>query len=634
MALSFYLNGVLSDPPENWQECQIELSFDNNSPSASVNVNSFDFVGDNATFINTWIAQGLTGGNGITEGIPFEIKACNNITIFSGVLDLTAEGNYFDCDRCTVFLKQTDKIDWLSDVADGFTFAYLASDQVTGAAHIGLTDYVAIPYVINTIPNYTQAMLMGASVMIIQTQIIFSILELTDLSHKLSASLATATATAGLTSAQMFAYVLELILLLAYLASLIAAFIVMILDMKKYLYQDLKYKYGMRVQDLFTKACSHLGLTFQSTILKQGVFADLVIIPQKYTIKDQQGLFSYRNNPDDNANAKSYGYFDGTFGDLIRQMNDVFNAKVTIVNNTLHFEVFDNFQNISTYTLPDIVQEPYQTNASELASNYFVTFATDERELNTFDDFGSTNAQCQFSQVVTGTQKNVMLKSLVNKQLAFAKAVRKDDYTFIETLVKDFCDLFYLLYSTIYTPIDALLNIVNQIGTFLGLNNLTISNPLPPLTTFAFDPRIGTMLLETDFVGVPKLLIATNNKNDTIISENGTAIELQYVWQYNYLYVNAEYLLRNYHSHSFWIDTTLNIHNQFYKYKDKEIPFCCEDYNAVNLCNWIYTYDNKVAKIIRLMWTPEKEEAKVDYDVKEKYTNNIKQKYIVDGVEI
>lgn len=634
MALAFYLDGILVDPPENWPEIEIELSWENNSPSASIKTNSFDFVGDNATFINTWVAQGLTGGNGITEGIPFGIKACNNITIFDGVLDLTAEGNYFDCDRCTVFIKQTDKIDWLSDVADSFTFAYLASDQITGSAHISKTDYVAIPYVINTIPNYTQAMLMGASVLVIQTQIIFSVLELTDLSNKLSGSLATATATAGLTSAQLFAYVLELVLLLTYFVSLIAAMIVLINDMKSYLYQDLKYKYGMRVSTLFDKACANLGLTFQSTILKQSVFKDLVIVPQKYTIKNQQGVFSNRDNPDDNENEKSYGYFDGTFGDLIRAMNDVFNAKVIIVGNTLHFEVFDHFQNISTYTLPDIVQEPYQTNASELASNYFITFATDERELNTFDDFGSTNAQCQFSQIVTGTQKNVMLKNLVNKELVFTKAIRKDDYTVIENLVKGFCNLFYTLYSVIYTPIDGILNIINQIGTFLGLNNLTIQNPLPPLTTFAFTDRVGAMLLETDFIGVQKLLLATTNTGDTIISADGTPVELQYVSFNNYLYVNAEFLLRNYHSHSFWLDTTLGIHNQFLRYKDKEVPFCCEDYNAVNLCNWIYTYDGKQAKALRLIWTPEKEQARIDYDVKQKYTNNIQQKYIVDGVEI
>jgi hypothetical protein len=643
MSLQFYINNAIADPPENFAELEISLAFENNSPIATLSVTSFDFTGTNATIINNWIAAGLYGSPGITEGIPFQIRACNNVQIFDGVLDLCNENNYFDCDRCTIAIKSTTDIDWLTDKADSFTFSYLASDQVAVTTvnnpHISASDYIAIPYVINTIPQYTQAALISISTLLIETQIAYTTLELIDIASKLSLGLASTSATAGITSFQLVSYIFEFTYLLTYLILLIIAFVKMLLAFKDLLIQELKYKYGMRVQDLFTKACNYLGLSFFSTILQQSVYKDLVIIPQKYTIKDVGLIPSHRDNPDDILNAKSYGYFDGTFGDLIRAMNDVFNAKVIIKATTLNFEVFDEFNNVSTYVLPDIVLEPHQTNASELSGNYYLSFMTDSDELNTFDDAAATNAQCIFSQNVTQVQKNVLLKGLTSKNLIFSQAKRKEDYTVIENLIDGLSGLFTQLYNGVYASIDGIITIVNDILTFFGQSG--INNTLPSYSPLQFQPRIGCLLLENDFIGVPKLLMATNNNNDnnntnnqTVINQNNIAVPYEYVSFINNVYVNAEFLMKNYHSHSFWIDTTLGIHNQFYKYKDKEIPFCCTDYNQLVLCNWINTFDGRLAKVLKLNWTPEQEEARIDFDVKYQYTNNIKQKFIVDGVEV
>jgi|GEM_PF-1277092 len=627
MALSFYLNGAACNPPENWQELQIELSFENNSPAASVNATSFDFVGAEADTINTWLNLGLSGSAGITEGIPFQIKACQNTTIFDGVLDLTAESNMFECDRCTVALKETNKIDWLTDVADSFSFAYLAS--------IGLitkSNYVAVPYVINTVPNYTQAAITSVTILMIESQIYYTILELTDIVNKISLGGSSALATAGITSAQFLGYLLEFTLLLAYLIGLIVSFIVLIDDLIEYLIQPLKYKYGMKVQDLFSIACTHLGLGFSSSILQNSVYKDLIIIPQKYTIKESG---SYRDKPSEDENAESYGYYDGTFGDLIRAMNDVFNAKVTIKAGVLYFERYDYFQNLSTYTLPDIVLEPYQTNASELAANYFLTFAVDSEDLNTYDTWNKTNAQCIFSQnVVTTTQKNVMLKGLNEIQLSFAQAKRKEDYTLIETLMQGVCDLFYILYSGIYASVDIIIGAINYAVNLIGWSS-TVTNTLPQGQTWLLQKREGAMLLDNEYIGIPKLLLGDANVNvATIPVQPSGVVVVKYLSFVNSIFVNAYFLLMNYHAYSFWQDSTLNIHNQYLKYKNKEIPFCCIDYISMLNSNWCITADGKQAKVQRLVWTPENDEAIIDIDVKEKYTNNLKQRIIVDGVYI
>jgi hypothetical protein len=43
MSLIFRINGNKVDPPSNFKELEIELSFDNDNPSATLNVTSFNF---------------------------------------------------------------------------------------------------------------------------------------------------------------------------------------------------------------------------------------------------------------------------------------------------------------------------------------------------------------------------------------------------------------------------------------------------------------------------------------------------------------------------------------------------------------------------------------------------------------
>jgi hypothetical protein len=133
------------------------------------------------------------------------------------------------------------------------------------------------------------------------------------------------------------------------------------------------------------------------------------------------------------------------------------------------------------------------------------------------------------------------------------------------------------------------------------------------------------MLLETDFIGVQKLLLTESSG---------------FVPSNNITYVNAEYLLKNFHNHSFIIDTAIDpstgtpFNNQFWKYEDKEVPFCCQDYLSILNNNWIKTHAGERAKAMKLIWSPEKQEARVDYNVKKQYTKNIKQTYVVDGITI
>jgi hypothetical protein len=265
---------------------------------------------------------------------------------------------------------------------------------------------------------------------------------------------------------------------------------------------------------------------------------------------------------------------------------------------------------------------PNNTNASELSSNYYVEFITDSEEINTYDKYDKTNAQCMFTPINVNTQKNVLLKNLDSHTFNYAMAKRKNDFTLMEFEFSVVMNLMITFWSAVYDVFEAA---VSGINTILNLFGTSISNPISVPPPFVWLDRKGFMLLETDYIGVQKLLLT--EKTGKIPINNIT-------------YVNAEYLLRNFHNHSFIQDTAIDpstgtqFNNQFWIYTDKEIPFCCTDYLTMLNNNWIKTFSGERAKAMKLIWSPEKQEARVDYNVKKQYTKNIKQTYVVEGVTL
>ena len=169
--LVFYIQGVLAPPPDNWQELEIELDFTNNSNDATIRTSVLEWKGENAAIINKWKNGGLNGSYGIFEGIPFRIDACNGDTIFDGCIDTTSPETTWTCDIVKAAIKETQRTYFLNDLAQGFTFAYLADPQSDSTAapgfnfkHIVASDYVSIPYVISNVPDYLQAVLLAVSI--------------------------------------------------------------------------------------------------------------------------------------------------------------------------------------------------------------------------------------------------------------------------------------------------------------------------------------------------------------------------------------------------------------------------------------------------------------------------------------
>lgn len=661
--LVFYINNVIAPPPDNWQELEVELDFTNNSNDATIRATVLEWKGANAAVLNQWFAGGLNNQYGIFEGIPFQIQACNGVVIFDGCIDTTSPETTWTCDIVKAAIKETQRAYFLNDLAQGFTFAYLqdAQSRNTGAAGFTpinpRTDYVSIPYIISNVPDYMQVLLL--SVALVQLIQLVSSTTSSDLIKKfrdlvqkvadewvmtaaaaIDRSFASAVKHAGLATF----YTLQLAALILYIRSVILAIISLVISIQEALISPVRYKYGMKVLTLFQKACSYLGYQFSSSIIgPTGKYKDLILIPKKqaysYNASGQDraltsfnavfsalglgSLSSGRKNYDDEVNYPNvYGYYEGTFTQLIVDMEKVFNAKIAIKNvggqNILYFERWDFFNNTAAYTLPDVSTEapfdnPYGTNASEISSNYYLKWALDNSELNTYDIYDGTSCQMQLYANNIGNQKNNLLKNLTEIPLPFALTRRKINTSWFE----------YFL-QAVFLIIRIPLQVLNALVFGPTLPNWTIQN------------RTGYMLLSCDFTSIPKLLIGqqkgSNDRNGIPIwivspnSNNGKGTS-----QIGYL--DAFTLMKDFHSASWALDTLngTSYPNQYLTYKDNEIPLCCSDFTLLKNNNIINTFDGRKGRLDSLRWNPHYQTAKVDYRIKQTYTKNLNQTFIVDG---
>ena len=231
MKSRYFLNGGEINEPNNFNALEIEITYEDDIAKETAVLNSWEFgVGDRRnsndalTIINTYIEKGLTGGVGVTEGIPFKIILDNEsgktYELFDGYIDLW-KGSV-DSDMVVAPSTEQGKIDWLNDVADSVSFEYLFSiNKITTA------DFVQIPYVINRKANGVEIAVASISLFVLIRNIIQTIHEiiLTTNDYDLI----------------FISMIIRVISLVIYLIALIIATIKQIVDLFNMIIQPVKY---------------------------------------------------------------------------------------------------------------------------------------------------------------------------------------------------------------------------------------------------------------------------------------------------------------------------------------------------------------------------------------------------------
>ena len=708
---NIYLGGNLVPSPDNIEALMLELSFENGSPEEVLNATKLIWKGANAVIVNNWYNQGLTGGYGIFEGIPLLITVCDsNDVAFNGICDLTGQTKW-NCDIVQVDIRDT-RTDMVKQLFDSVTFTTLATcgtllggvsgtsvgpytASVAGVRTAGLWinaqpeamggDYAEIIYQNNDIPDYAQFFMMVISIY----EMVQQLVHITKLMISFVAGLILQFGTI----VGALAIIADVLLLIGYILEIVAMIFVLIdlfemaLD---YLVSPFQTKLAMRAITLLERACAYFGIQFSSTILENYPFNELCIMPSKRAWNINQNITrsvvmgtvtSYNSNQRMNYDevynfqhgGYADGYYDGTVNQLLHSLEDMFNAKAKVILNSsgqpvLYFERWDYFYDLANYQLPNVSQQApfaqdYTTNAADIAANYMVRWATDNSDMNTYNDNDGSSCYYQVAPKVISNPLNVTLKNLKEIDFEFSHATKKDQLTAVESIFNDVWNDFISIPNAISSAINSGTHAINQILNIFGLPDIPSIPPIPgnPLGGQFGDCTPGqkccndnVMLLYNNITDTPKAFIlgarvinmsnpipgynpvtgyaiAANNKGMCDMSQpNLSARALMRDFHYSSLVASV------YPANAPWSGNNTSpggdYYNQWRKYTDIDIPLCCSDYELIYNNNIIKDYNNNFGRVDSLKWNVYQGSATIDYRTNIPYTYNLQYSYIVDGV--
>lgn len=613
----FYLNDVNINPPKNWQELEIELNFDKDKENVreQLSINEWEFVRENADTILKYLNDGLGTGAGIFEGIPFREEIEKKGVIqkpFDGYLDLTDLPNLSSI-RSTIKVKERMGIDWLNDVADGFTYEYLYKE--TG--EITSNDFVYVPYILNSVPDYMQAAITLVSIFVVAEQINSAVTKISELAAEMSNPFE---ATA----------IIRAVIYIGHLVVLLLSIVKLIKDLVLVLIQPVKYHAAMTLPTLLKKGAAHLGLTFKCDFIETDPYDKLVIIPEKYrnppSSSDERILGFIQPDP-----VEQLGYFNGTFGDLLRAVKKAFNGKFIITSNNELFLVRQDF-NLSQakFQLGDLYQPYFTTNAHEFVSNYMVQFEVDVTDKNTVQEYLGTIFQVILKPNTVVNQDLVLMKGLEIVRIPFALAKTKKELTLPEKILADFLDVFSFLINGLTSGINVLIDafngvidVLNGIIDALDFIGIDIGFDIQPIPTIPpvnlgaiIENRIGMLKIENDFFSKPKLLLLSQGsepKYNKIHAQNDTLL-------------SAKELYNQFHIVNSFLGTADNpAGNQRIIKEFEKVPFMYDDYVKVKNNNIIFDFNGNEAEVETLRWNVHNHHAYMKVRFKQQYTKNLRK---------
>lgn len=616
MAKPIYrINGTIVQPPESAQgknRLKIQLNFDRDKDRVQqqISLKNIAWVRENYDLILAAKQAGINGGPGITSGIPLTIHLPSpqgEIEIFDGYIDTTSGVKYKNKIRYQSDIKERNSMDYINDVWDKKTYEYLY--RVSG--EITASDFKAVPYSLNSVPDYPQTIMSLLSVYVIAQQIQDSIEGLIELAAEMANPLE---ATA----------ILRAVFRIAYLIILIATLLKLIKDTIQLVIQPVKYHKGMFLLDQLQKGAQHLGYTFRCPILETGTTegvpnSKLFILPQKETVRtniQDERLLGF-TTPSNDQN----GFYKGTIGDLFRAAKKLIKGKFVPLPGLNGPELWlvreDENASIPTFVLPNMRRDFREDNMDEFHANYTLGFLTDTTDLNTLQQYQGTVFTMFASNAIPGPGPD-LTRGIQDVTIPFALAKRKEDLTAPEKIIKELLDvldpIFNVLISGVNAVIDAyntIVGVINKIVNALDTIGIDLNFQIPSIPTIPpvqlgsiIENRIGMLMLHIDNTAVPKIFFM----------DEGIAPKFNKVHQNNRTALSAKSFYKGYHFiQSFNPSPTKPNGNQWGKEPEnfKNVPFSVDNYLQVRLNNKCFSYDGQEAEIDFFEWDPEGQHADI-----------------------
>lgn len=582
-----YIDGQDLGEPRNWQSLEIAIDWLEKNDSGSINVAELSFVDVANQYLQQRIRNGMSGGVGVFEGVPYKITVgdvANPTYTFNGYLDFTDGMSVIGGEEITCSLKKKKGDDWLNDVADGFSFAYLYEQGV-----ITNGDFKKVDYVINYVPDGMQLIVLSMSIYMMTKELIENVEKLLEtIADVTDASTPVVGVSVGIGAGVVTAWdlgnfilvVLKALARLAYIIAITIAIVNLIGDLFEQILPKKRTHLGMTFTKMMERACQHLGLTLSSNLLQSSPVKDWVHIPRKDKKGGSSGETGFPTN-----GGPIY-----TPGDLIRTLKEMFNADYRIKDGVFFFERKDQFEFPSSYQMPNYfnnqerILDQFKWNTEEMVSNYNINWSLDIQDQNTLDDQSGRVFQAVTTPITTINSDFVTIKNIQEISLPFSIGKEKRSLTAVEEVAK------------------VLGSIVDGItGIFGGGTNFQSQ----------IEQRIGTLLLSSHFLTTGKVVQMAGNK---LANDQRDLMSSEGLWnRYHYINSFAEYQ---------------GAHNQWWRYEDQRVSMRKEEFFTLldnNRATDKFGNDYVIEKVI---YTPENDAAIINFRVKKKYTNNLKIEFI------
>jgi len=573
----FTLDGVRYEGLIELHDVTIQANYQNDNVQPSITVEDFTFTDESKEVLVQHIEDGLTGGVGIFEGMPFNITLFNNqpqqanfksyIDFTNGYRELLQDG------RVDVSTIKDDGIDNFFDQLGATTYAYLES---IGA--ITTSDYGTINYVVEKKFNLVE---------ILTTSIVLYMMikELAEAIERTANAIADvlSLSIASITSAPAAAIlaVLKALIAVAYTTILLLTIINLATTLINTLVPPKRMHKIMTVQRLLEVVCEHFGYTLNAPIdeLKY-----LVYNPSNPRMDDKTLLGfidKTHGTPVGIPNVQDYGYYCAEMFDMVKNL---FYAKISITNKVVNIipRISNYWLLKSTYNLPDVEIQQKQYNTDELNATRLLNFEVDINDEWTIDQYIGTSYEIKTSPITVTNKNAVLLKGLDEVNMRVALGNRKDKLNAIENLL-----------VVVGGAIDTVTGVFGGGTNFAG----------------KIKSKVGVLKVSNNWTTQPKLLYIKNNKLPT----NHRSL------------FSAQTLYDNYH-----IDGSFVANNgigQKVVYNDVVIPFGFEDYKVLTN-NSYFKYNGADAKITSFNWTIGMDKAKVSFWVRSRYTKNLRETFI------
>lgn len=557
------------------------------------------------------IMQLLNNAPGITEGVPYDIEISENgkteiIKMYIDLMDGLSRSN----DGIKTSVKMVGSFEWLEDKIDGFTLETMYDetnvqpftiDGVTYSSYQNFFDrkFIYVPYVMRTTKGAFLAIL---SLIYVATELSKIIKFISQWAVPL-AGIGVVIAVEQLVVEIVFGLVqiLAIIVICDNLAKCeiqpVKYHAAMLMsDMLKVVSAKLKLEFKSSVFDTYPyNQIAYLpekySTEYEVTATQNNVFG-INFSGFKKTGFHKVG-YPTSGAHDSSTPTIQKGYLNGTGGDVLRLAKLICNGKIIppINSNKLVLERRDWKSGNVTFNLPPVRQDWNGYNTDEFVSNIIISFASDMNDSYSMETYYGNKAQLSHSQITKLDQSLVLTKGLNRIDIPCSRGVMKTELSLVEEIHKDLDFVFNKIvgnaailainiiitgvnvfiallnaiidfFNLIFQVINVIIKIINAIIKIVGgngtnqINLITLTAHLPPLKYMSFTPfnaitykdRLGALLLDSDIVNVPKLIMVDTSRSDfTAAGGFSGQKRIAYLHPNNFGVVNAEYLLDNYY---------------------------------------------------------------------------------------